>query len=121
MKLRIKDDTLRIRLSQTEVHLLEKNGHVISACHFPGNCSLKYEILQADSWAISFRDGHIRVMVPSDTLSEFFIPEKIGFDHRLENGMADGMYVLIEKDFQCLTERLHEDESDLFPNPNATC
>ena len=31
----------------------------------------------------------------------------------------DGLFVLIEKDFACTQPRPREDESDMFPNPNA--
>ena len=41
-----------------------------------------------------------------------------GFDAIMDNGTEEGLYVLVEKDWQCLTPR-DEDESDLFPNPNA--
>ncbi len=38
-------------------------------------------------------------------------------EQQLEDGSTLG--ILVEKDFQCLTEREDEDESDMFPNPQA--
>ena len=35
-------------------------------------------------------------------------------------GAAGSLRILVEKDFACLQPRAHEDESDLFPNPDAS-
>ncbi len=38
---------------------------------------------------------------------------------RASSPLPDGneLTILVEKDFKCLTDRPHEDESDLFPHP----
>lgn len=121
MKLRIKDSTIRIRLSMGDVRQLAEAGSVVAFCVFPGGARLGYGINRAKDWHTEFTEGDIRVYVPEEVLDNFCNTDRVGFDHRIENGVPGGLYLLIEKDFQCLTERLHEDESDLFPNPNANC
>ncbi len=43
--------------------------------------------------------------------------EEVGFEANqpLENG--ESLYILVEKDFQCLTARPNEDESDNYAHP----
>jgi hypothetical protein len=123
MKLRIKDDSIRLRLSQSEVKILQHESYVSCICHINPGIALKYAIRKDidNKWNITLTGNELEVRVPEDTLSVFFDDAQIGFDHRIPNGNSEGLYLLIEKDFQCLTERPHEDESDLFPNPDSTC
>lgn len=123
MKLRIKDDSIRLRLSQTEVRLLKENGNVSTLCNISPVNALLYGIKSAGSsqWSVIYKDGKVIVSVPEDVLQHFYQENNISIDQRLENGRQQGLYLLIEKDFQCLTDRPHEDESELFPNPNSTC
>ena len=92
-------------------------------CNITPGVALKYAIREDNdnNWDLSLTGNELVVSVPTDILSVFFDDSKIGFDHRIPNGKSEGLYLLVEKDFQCLTERPHEDESDLFPNPNSTC
>lgn len=123
MKLRIKDDSIRLRLSQTEVRLLKENGNVSTLCNISPVNALLYGIKSAGSsqWSVIYKDGKVIVSVPEDVLQYFYQEDNISIDQRLDNGRQQGLYLLIEKDFQCLTDRPHEDESDLFPNPNSAC
>ncbi|MBK9257023.1 MAG: hypothetical protein IPM42_16200 [Saprospiraceae bacterium] len=123
MKLRIKDDTIRIRLSQSEVNILKESGSVSSQCNITSEFKIQYTIHHStqNEWQVSFQFSEIKIFVPEVVLSVFYDDSQVGFDHRISNGQPDGLYILIEKDFQCLTPRPHEDESDLFPNPQLTC
>ena len=51
-------------------------------------------------------------------MKEWIKTDLEGFDAIMDNGTKAGLYVLVEKDWQCLKPR-DEDEADLFPNPNA--
>jgi hypothetical protein len=69
-----------------------------------------YDALTAD-----IVDSQITVYVPSAITEKWDIDERVGFDAH----DTSGLYILVEKDFQCLKPRPHEDESGLFPNPQA--
>lgn len=117
MKIRISGNSLRLRLSQHEVLQLVASGQVVSSCKFPDNV-LHYEIRHGDYPGItaSCTDNTISILVPSGLVNNWDADERVGFDTM----DASGLFILIEKDFQCLKPRPHEDESDLFPNPAAS-
>ena len=115
MKIRIKDNTVRYRLAQDEVTNLVKNGATWSKCQF-GKGELIYGIVATDNDAIScsFDGNKITTKVPKSLLVNWDTDERVGFDKK-----TDDLYLLIEKDWQCLKPRAHEDESNLYVNPQA--
>jgi len=117
MKIRISGNSLRLRMSQNEVNEFVSYGHVTSACNFPDSV-LKYEIRHGDYPDISaaFSQGTVSIYMPSGLVKNWDTDDRVGFDA----SDANGLFILIEKDFQCLKPRPHEDESDLFPNPYAS-
>ena len=123
MKLRIKDNSLRLRLSQSEVQEFGEQQCVTSTIHFPMGSLLSYSLMQSsrNQYDVDFNGGNIRVFVPKKEGINWLEPENIGMEHLLTLPSGEQLRLLIEKDFQCLTERPEEDESDLFPNPNQTC
>lgn len=116
MKLRIKGNTIRLRLTQTEVDTVAKK-EVIDKTQFPGGKELVYKIIKGNSFDTQFMDGVVLVQLPSEEVDKWAASDQvtIGFKVNLDNGGV--LDVAVEKDFQCLTERPHEDESDMYPNP----
>lgn len=115
MKIRIKDNSIRLRLAQDEVTKLVKKGVVHSTCLI-GNNKFTYAIQATEQQEIfaEFAEGTVTVFVPTGTLTNWDTDERVGFDKRTEK-----LYLLIEKDWQCLKPRAHEDESNLYQNPQA--
>ncbi len=119
MKLRIVDDSLRLRLTRSEVALIERGLSVESHTHFPGG-ALAYTLEVADVPRISarFKAGHIRVTLPRTAA----LPWAAGNDISLrgEQALDRGVLgILVEKDFTCVEPRAGEDQSDLYQNPKA--
>lgn len=117
MKIRISGNSLRLRLSQTEIIQFVHDGEVSSACQL-GQNSLIYKIKHGDHSGITanFVGDTITAHVPASLVKNWDTDERVGFDATDQNGL----YILIEKDFQCLKPRPHEDETDLFPNPQSS-
>mgnify|MGYP001626712327 FL=1 len=113
MKIRIKDNSIRLRLSQNEVSQLVSNGSVESSCKI-GSSVLRYGVKSTTGEEISsdFADTTIIVRVPQSLLTDWDTDQRVGFDKR-----KDDLYILIEKDWQCLKPRDHEDESNLYRHP----
>ena len=113
MKIRIKDNSIRIRLAQDEVTELVKNGKVESKCQF-GNNELIYGLVTADCVDITcaYVANEIIIEVPSILVENWDTDERVGFDKKTNN-----LYILVEKDWQCLKPRDHEDESNLYQHP----
>lgn len=116
MKIRIKDNSVRFRLTQTEVQELGQNGIISSFTEFTDRPFL-YVVEKTDGneLSVNFIENKIVMKMPSDMVEEFVNTDRVGFD-----GQSGIVKILIEKDFVCLDNTL-EDQSDNFPNPNMKC
>lgn len=122
MKLRVKHNSIRLRLTQGEVARFGETGRVEEAIEFGAQPQqrLIYSIEKnADSRELSavFEDRKITVFVPPAKAETWLNSDDSGIEG--EQHMSDGkaLRILIEKDFACLKPRHSEDERDAFPNP----
>lgn len=112
MKIRIKDNSIRLRLTKSEVDDFVNNGIVEGRTEFLTGQSLTYALSKSTSFDASFNEGKIRIALPEELVNGWQNNPIVGFDHEFNNGLK----ILVEKDFKCLTPR-EEDESDHFENP----
>ena len=121
MKLRIKGNSIRLRLSQTEVAQFVETGVCTDSINF-GLSTLVYSLDKGAETKAVFEDNRVCVFVNETDAHNWAGNEtEVGISHMQPIGDGHELYILIEKDFACLTVRPHEDESDNFPNPNSTC
>jgi hypothetical protein len=120
MKLRIKDDTLRLRLTQSEVARLSEGEGVHSHTRFPDDFMLGYAVEPGSGKEITATliDSAITVRVPAATARDWALSDQVSLtaEQPVGGGVLD---VLIEKDFECLDPRPGESDSDAYPNPKA--
>lgn len=121
MKLRIKGNSIRLRLTQGEVDRLASAGAVEERVEFgTGKAFLTYSVaVSADAAEISanYNDNKITVTLPKSAADVWTNSDEVGLEAE-----TAGLKVAVEKDFACLKTRAGEDESDMFPNPDApTC
>lgn len=118
MKIRIKGNTLRLRLSQSEVQEIRTSGRTSDSINF-GDRKLIYTLQIVDQAEVSadYDGDFIMVNVPPIVAKEWSGSDEVGFEHRQQLPDGEDLYILVEKDFQCLNPRRGEDESDLFDNP----
>ncbi len=116
MKLRIKDDSIRLRLEQKEVEALVLEGQVICKCTL-GDSELLYSIeaYKSEDMIAMFADRMLKVQIPASWIENWHQNNEVGFDTTMTNGTS----ILVEKDFKCLIPRTHEDESDMYANPRS--
>lgn len=123
MKLRIKGNTLRLRLTRPEVARLHDTGRVEDAITFgaePGE-TLTYALeASPDAAEVSARlsDGRITVWLPSDAARRWADTDQVGIEAEQRTGAGDGsaaLQILVEKDWACIDGR--EVDADAFPNP----
>jgi len=121
MKIRIKDSSIRLRLSKVDINTLSDEGCVLAECQIMPSNTLKYmiSIAENDEISIKMKYNTIDLKIPYEQLQQFTHGDQVGFDCTLPNGTDKGLYILVEKDFQCLVPRSHEDESNLYNNPLA--
>ncbi|MFZ4928136.1 DUF7009 family protein [Chryseobacterium sp. Mn2064] len=116
MKIRIKDNSIRFRLTQSEVSELGTNGMVYSVTQFVEKAFIyAIERTNDDVLSASFIENKIVLKMPVNMIEELVSTDTVGFDG--EVGMVK---LLVEKDFVCIDNTV-EDQSDNYPNPNLTC
>jgi hypothetical protein len=123
MKLRIRGDSLRLRLSQAEVKRLQQGEPIMERVRFHPQSSLTYGLKTHDevqAMAAHFEGDQVWVTVPAKMAFAWASSDKVEIFSEQDNGAEKKLTILIEKDFTCLKPRRNEreDESDLFPNPN---
>ena len=119
VKLRIRGDSLRLRLTRGEVRQLRETGSVVETIHF-GVGELQYELRSADvaTPVASFDGSRIAVSLPREQANAWADGDEVGI--AAEQALAGGqLSLLIEKDFRCLAPRGGEDDGDAFPHPGA--
>lgn len=124
MKLRIKGDSLRLRLTQGEVRVLEEQGLVEDRVRFGGGTALVYRVTRDRRWptiAASYADGAVEVHLPEETALNWCRSDDVTLGGAQPAADDAELRIVVEKDFACLTAREGEDESDHFPNPNQSC
>jgi hypothetical protein len=113
MKIRIKGNSLRYRLSKTEVELFIKEGY-IQECIYFGAIPLVYALRSTLGGELNatFYNNKITLLMPDTMVNAWANTECVGFESN-----TTALYLLVEKDFMCLDNVL-EDQSDNYPNPN---
>lgn len=112
MKVRIKGNSLRYRLTKTDVERFSAEGYLEEQTIFGSNV-LTYALQVADIEQLSanFEDNKITLFMPKMLAENWAATDQVGFAEA-----AVPLYLLIEKDFKCL-DNVAEDQSDNYPNP----
>ena len=122
MKLRVLDNSIRLRLTRTEVELVRTDGLVRGRVPLAGGNNFDY-VLESSPATIK-PEAHISNNVLTVRIPEAEILSWSGSDDvsiAATQELADGVElgILVEKDFACLAPREGEDESDMYPHPMA--
>jgi hypothetical protein len=122
MKLRIKGNSIRIRLTKTEVSTIATAGYLQAETLFVNN-KLVYALQRVDEGnelTATLEQNKITVFVPSALTKDWPSNNIIGFEANMPLADNKTLYLLVEKDFVCL-DHTNEDQSDNYENPNKTC
>ena len=119
MKLRIKDNSIRLRLTQTEVEQIGNGDQIHNNLNFTGGERVSYLLVGSavENPEIDYKDNRISISVPTEILTIWANSNEVSLLYELSLDHDNVLKLLIEKDFACLTPREDEDESDLFPHP----
>jgi hypothetical protein len=122
MKLRIKGNSLRLRVTPSEVKQLLDHGRILEHIQLTPDPKdrLSYAVIISRSGhktTVAYRPGDIAVSVPEAELARWAGSEDVGVyaDVALDGDRV--LSVAIEKDFACL-DRGDAENEDTFPNPN---
>jgi hypothetical protein len=121
MKIRIKGNSIRLRLSQGDVAEFAKTGKVEERTEFGASSQSFFYLIAAESDAekisARFENGRISITIPQAVAENWRKTEETGISGEQELPTGKTLRILIEKDFACLAPRADEDESDNFPHP----
>jgi len=122
VKLRLLDDSIRLRLSRSDVVAASDQGLVEGQTRFPGGASFTFalEALARGAAHASYAADRLVVGLPAEDIAAW-ASDDAAVSLQAEVPLADGgrLKLLVEKDFQCLTGNPDEDQSDLYTNPEA--
>ena len=116
MKLRMNEDSVRLRLRRSEVDQFRKTGSVSAAMRFPNGRALTYRLAASGigEITVSFVEDVLEVLVPAGEGEVWSGGNAVGM-----YGSSCGIEILVEKDFR-RTSMPSPDDADRYPNPRAT-
>jgi hypothetical protein len=122
MKIRIKGNSIRIRLTRSEVDRFGKDGYLEERTEF-GNNMFVYTLAAsaaASQLSASYTDGNMSVIVPTAMAQEWTTTDVVGFENNMPITTGKSLFILIEKDFKCI-DNVSEDQSDNYEHPTLKC
>ncbi len=123
MKIRIKGNSIRVRLSRSEVDKLATEGYLEELTEF-NEGAFSYALQKKDgieNLNADFRDNTMTMYVPSTLATDWPNNQTVGFDHTIKLINGNTLSLLLEKDFKCVDSGTTEDQSDNFENPLLSC
>jgi hypothetical protein len=120
MKLRIKGNSIRIRLTKSEVDQFAKDGYIEEHTLLP-NGKLSYAVKKdstANELSAIISNQTVLMLMPELDATNWVQTERVGYENNLTLPGGEKLYLLIEKDFKCL-DNTNEDQSDMYDNPLA--
>jgi hypothetical protein len=125
MKLRIKGNSLRLRLTRSEVVKLLDIGHIEETIHFgPDEQSRLTYCLQVEpdltSATLRYQRPEVVVVLPTKEATTWAQDNQVGMYATVDVGPRGTLDLIVEKDFACL-DGSDADNLDTFPNPTGIC
>jgi len=117
VKLRIRGNSVRLRLTRPEVAELADGRAVIESVHFSPTSRLQYAVTsdaQLRAPRAIFANDCLTVSLPKDDVLRWHGSEAVSLRGSQALAGGDSLSILVEKDFPCLVPREGEDESGAF-------
>jgi hypothetical protein len=128
MKLRVKNNSVRLRLTQGELARFNASGQVEEAIEFgvEPHQRFVYRLESSPEIAImqaTIENNRIRIFVPKQQADKWSQTGQVGIEFEQAIGNGKTLRLLIEKDFACLEPRAGDDDKDAFTHPlkDKTC
>jgi Family of unknown function (DUF7009) len=122
MKIRIKGNSVRIRLSKPEVDLFAKTGYLEEKTDF-GSSVFRYAVKSSCNEHLSadFINNNIILYVPKKLMEQWVFTNQVGIVYDLPVSNGNFLNLLLEKDFKCIDTLVTEGQADYFENPAKSC
>jgi len=119
MKLRIHENSLRIRVDRPDLEALRRDGCIEHRLAISAGSALVYRLELGSTDALSARlDGsRVTVTLPRAMAEDWYDDDAVAVSAEQIVDQHNRLTLLIEKDFACLVPRPGEDQSAYFANP----
>ncbi len=120
MKLRLRKDSIRLRLTRGEVAEFAERGIMEDSVQFNLGSRLSYRLsadADAAEFSASFAGDIITITAPLDFGRNWAGSEQVGIEVEQKIRSDGVLKILIEKDFTCLEPRPGGEDDDTFPHP----
>jgi hypothetical protein len=124
MKLRIRGNSLRLRLKRGEVDQLAAGQSIVEETHFP-NAVLSYrlDVTGEEAMQARFENNSLVIRLPASQVSAWATTAEVSMIAEQDLPGEGKLSLLIEKDFSCLEPGHHrdcDDDVDTFPHPSRS-
>ena len=122
MKLRFKGESLRLRVSRSDLERLMQDTRIEESIHFGVRPDEQWTYaleLGAPEHAISMRytASEVAIILSKSQAKKWVDTDAVGIYGEVQGG-AGPLELIVEKDFACL-DREDDENADTFPNPKA--
>jgi hypothetical protein len=123
MKIRIKGNSLRFRVTQSELARLIDEGRIDETIYFsPSEDSRLTYVLEhrssSSSTTLRYQPPEVAIVLSSTDLRAWAESDQVGIYAAADLGIHGVLDLLVEKDFACL-DLSDAENKDTFPNPSA--
>jgi len=123
MKLRVRGDSMRLRLKRGEVDQLAAGISIVEKTHFPGAVlTYRLDVSRNSTISATFDNGSVSVSLPESKVLDWAKTGEVSLYAEQKLSGSNTLSLLIEKDFKCLEPGHHRecgDDEDTFPHPGA--
>ncbi|MEO0996498.1 MAG: hypothetical protein AAFX58_03170 [Pseudomonadota bacterium] len=122
MKLRIRGDSIRLRLTRGEVERIGAGETVAETTRLGAGTVFEYRLVPdaaAQIPAAVLRAAVLEIRLPRAQARAWALGDEVGISASQPVDAGATLDLLVEKDFACLAPRPGEDESDMYEHPEA--
>ncbi|MEL6974899.1 MAG: hypothetical protein AAGL29_05825 [Bacteroidota bacterium] len=118
MKIRVKGNSVRFRLTKSEVEAFSQTGMYSETTEFASKTLTYALVAKSDITELEadFKEDTIIIYFPKSEQSVWATSNRVGYANSVDWNDTKALSLLVEKDFTCLDNTI-EDQSDNYPNP----
>ncbi|GAA4461600.1 hypothetical protein GCM10023093_06520 [Nemorincola caseinilytica] len=123
MKIRIKGNSVRIRVTRPEAEKLAAGESLQETTMFP-NGTFTYALQSKTGITgleAGFAAGTMTMYMPAPLAAVWAGNDTVGYSNSLPLPGGGSLFLLLEKDFKCIDAEVTEDQSDNYENPLISC
>jgi hypothetical protein len=123
MKVRISGNSLRYRVSRSDLASLQAGRRIQTTIHFASHPDAKFTYTLERSSSVRpvdvrYRLGEVTVVLSSELADRWCSPDEVGIYDTFDIGNGKTLDLVLEKDLACL-DGIDVQNVDTFPNPAA--